>query len=462
MNDTENPLDELERELTERRQRQFLPSSVVLEETQNLPSSKLAVIVICAAVVLTFLWAAITQVDETAHAFGEVIPKGQVKVVQHLEGGIIEKILVKDGDKVIAGKTVIARLDPVNALSELHELQSREIALLIDAERLRAFATEKEIEFKEWIASFIKNKKLTTKQKLLVDNAVRDELLLFDMQTKARIDQREILLAQIKQRNEESQLLLEQKDVLKRHLELLSQEKSMYDKLQTVSKRDFLEVLRQMNKANGDLTNVILSHQKNKSALYEAQNRLSELNSSLRERSTQELDDINAQLSQLRNRLTKLETRVKRLDIIATETGLINDIQVSVGTVLRPGGKICEIVPINNELVVEAQIPPKDIGHIKKGDKVKVKVHSYDFSRYGVINGVLSSVSATTYQDEEGVPYYKGIIKLSKQHAGTTPGKLTLKSGMTVEADIITGSKSLLKYLLKPIQVATMSAFHER
>jgi membrane fusion protein, adhesin transport system len=134
----------------------------------------------------------------------------------------------------------------------------------------------------------------------------------------------------------------------------------------------------------------------------------------------------------------------------------------TVGGVIPPGAIITEIVPLDKELVVEAKIQPRDVGHVRIGQPVTVKVTTYDFSRYGGITGELKDVSASTFLDEQGEPYYKGIVELDRNYVGKDPMHNRVMPGMTVQADIKTGKKTLFSYLLKPVYSSVSTAFRER
>lgn len=143
--------------------------------------------------------------------------------------------------------------------------------------------------------------------------------------------------------------------------------------------------------------------------------------------------------------------------------GIVKGLKLhTVGGVVAPGEVLLEIVPMDEELIVETRISPYDIGHVQVNQPAKVKVIAYDFARYGAISGVLKSISASTFRDDDGVPFYKGIIDLDKNHLGDDPDTNLVLPGMTVQADINTGEKSILQYLLKPIYVSASQAFRER
>ena len=155
--------------------------------------------------------------------------------------------------------------------------------------------------------------------------------------------------------------------------------------------------------------------------------------------------------------------QVNRLEVRAPTNGVVKGLEVNtIGGVIRPGSRLMEIVPSGGELFAEVKVSPNDIGHIKIGYPVIIKVTSYDFSRYGSIDGKVTGLSATTFTNEQGQSFYKGVISLGKNYVGNVEGRNVILPGMIVNVDIITGTKSLLAYFLKPIHKALNSAFSER
>ncbi len=173
---------------------------------------------------------------------------------------------------------------------------------------------------------------------------------------------------------------------------------------------------------------------------------------------------VTAETSQVQELIHQLEDRFNRLQIVSPVRGYVKDIKIkSKGGIVPAGGIVMEVVPIDDELRVETRISTKDVGHVNLGQPVTVKVASFDFARYGSVSGVLDNISATTYIDEtNGAPYYKGIVKLDTPYVGEDPEQNKIVSGMTVQADIMTGEKTLSQYLLKPIYVSLQQSFRER
>lgn len=360
--------------LLRRFQSQYLPPAWRLE---NKDSSKLVIASIIVISILLFFfvfWAAVTNVEEIAKTSGEVVPQGNVRSIQHLEGGIIAEIYVKNGDVVQAGQPLL-RLDPTAALSELEQMQNRATGLVNTGNASQTVTVQ---------LNKLQAQEITYRGQL---------------------------------------------ETLTRQLELQLKELAMYEKLSHTgyaSQRDYLAEQR---------------------AAYQIQG---------------EIDKVKSEYVQIQSAIAKLEDRVNRSVIQSPAHGSVHGLQLHVGNVIKPAETMLSIVPLDQTLVVEAKILTTDIGHIKVGDPVKVKIKTYDYTRYGVITGKVSSLSATTFSDDKNNTYYKGIITLDHNYVGKNPKLNQLQPGMTAEADINTGSKSLLRYLFKPIQAAISSSFHER
>jgi len=182
----------------------------------------------------------------------------------------------------------------------------------------------------------------------------------------------------------------------------------------------------------------------------------------LKEKALNELGVVTSNLQETRHKIEKLEERLTRMSVKATISGTVKGVRVFAGNVVQPGGLLLEIVPHGQEFLVESRVNPRDIGHIKVGDPVVIKILTYDYARYGSIKGKLTAISASTFDDPDGKPYYKATTSLNQQYLASRKGKKKLKAGMTVEASIVTGEKTLLQYILKPIHTTAGKAFRER
>ena len=292
-----------------------------------------------------------------------------------------------------------------------------------------------------------------------------EQSTLLSKQYETRIHQRSVLTSQRSERQEEVNNATAQLTTAKQNLALFLKEQNMYDSIReksALSRRDYLIVQREVNKAKGDVDKLTIQLATSKHAFAEANNRLLQLNSSMDEDARKELQKNNEELAQVNHQTEKLYDRVQRTDIKSSLHALVQGLRILNGAVVQPGDILMNLVPLDQELMVESKIATTDIGHVKVGDPVMIKVRTYDYSRYGRISGKIANISASSFTDEKGVPYYKAIIQLSQSYVGKNSKKNHLLPGMTVEANINTGSKSLLQYLLRPLNVAFSSAFHER
>ncbi len=433
------------------RQVRFLAHSTYLEEA-GPPRAVAAMVWLIAVLVFgAVVWAAGTQIDESASTEGIVMPSGSVQLVQHLEGGIVQRVLVSEGEIVEAGQKLL-RLDEASARSELEQRQTRLAALRLKAERLRAFAEDREPNF-------------TT---VAVDNSglVSDQWAILRLQREARDSQLQVLDDQIADREVELENLQRHKVTLQKDLSLIREELEMRGELLKkglMSRIVYLDVQRAANKARGDIRETEGDIVRAQRAIAEANSRRAELGARLRNEALTEMGAVTAEMAELNQALERSENRVDRLDVVSPVRGAVKNITIkTVGGVVAPGAVIMEIVPVDDELVVETRISTLDIGHVAVGQKALVKVATFDYARFGGLEGELTRVSASTFLDEEGQPYYKGVVHLAQNYVGKEPGRNLVLPGMTVQADINTGQRTLLQYLLAPVYRAVSESFRER
>jgi HlyD family secretion protein/adhesin transport system membrane fusion protein len=433
------------------RQTRYLAQSVVLEEAGSSSLIRAGMMTVGAVIVAFILWSYFTEVDEVSVSFGEVIPSGQIQTVQHLEGGIVSEILVAEGQIVEAGDILI-RLDPAAAYSERAQMQARRAGLLLKAERLRAIGMDREPDFSIVGKDFAE--------------LVEDQMAIYNVQTGAQDSSRQVLINQIEQSRTELDLLEEKEMTLRQQLSIVQDELGMRETLfkkGLSSKVLYLELKREANQANGDVNKVVQERLKALEEHEEAKNRLAQDIAKSKEEALQEMGTVTQELAQVREALAKLEDRVKRLEVRAPVRGIVKGLQATtIGGVLAPGATVTEIVPLDKELIVETKIATRDVGHMRVGQPVTVKITSFDFSRYGGITGELSAISATTFMNEKEEPYYKGLVALDRSYVGYDPSNNRIMPGMTVQADVTTGKKTLLQYLLKPVYSSVNEAFRER
>jgi HlyD family secretion protein/adhesin transport system membrane fusion protein len=434
----------------DRRLAKFLAQPLILEESG--PPRALTQLLLAASLLIGgfIAWAAVTEVQETALANGQVVPAGSVHAVQHLEGGIIAAILVEEGQVVEAGQPLI-RLQEAAPLAERDQLRVREAALSLRAERLRAFVLGNEPDFSSARA---------------YADMVSDQTVILQMQMAARDSQRAVLLSRVEQRKAEVASYAGKRKNLEEQVAIIRRQHALQQDLvdkKLFSQMQFFETERALSQALGDLSALDSELTASREALAEAQNSLLELEANLGNDAITEMGEVDSELAQVREQVVKLEDRVDRLVIAAPARGIVKGLVTqTIGAVIAPGEPLLEIVPIEDEMVAEVRIHPRDVGHLRVGQPAQVKLTTYDVARHGAIEGQLSRISASTFQDEEGQPFYKATIKLAKNYVGQDAARNPALPGMVVDADIRTGSKSLLRYLLKPVYRSLDVAFRER
>lgn len=428
-----------------------LGQSIMLEEAG--PSSLLRTAILFSFVILLafIYWAQKAEIDEVSVASGEVIPSGAVQTIQHIDGGTISDIAISEGEIVKKGQ-ILVRLDPTNIRAELQQLETQKIIWDLKGKRLQAFAQNKEITGSVADPRFA--------------NFLKEQKNLLEIQQLDLENQQSVLQTQVAQRQSEFSLLQDQILILKTQIEPLKEQMKIRENLlknNTLSRFDFLDSQRQFLQEKGKLDEQILKQKSAEQAIQEAIGRLNELNSKLKREALDEMASANAETLKIEEDLMRLNAALGRLNIVSPVDGIIQGMDVnSVGTVIKPGNPILSIVPIDQELIVETRIRPEDIGFLQLGQNATVKFTTYNYSRYGSVEGSLTHISATTFEDEQGESFYKGKVALSQSFVGSNPERNLILPGMTATADIHSGKKTLLEYLLKPIHTTLTQSFRER
>ena len=431
-------------------QTRFLSQAIQLEESANPAIIKSTMMTISFAIAAFISWSALANINEVARTAGEIVPQGYQQVVQHLEGGIVTQIKVREGQMVEKGETLLV-LDGTGAQQDLARAQSRQLSLSLQEERLRAYIEGRKPDFTAY--GDIDRAQLQDQEQFSngMDSARTEERKVAEDQ----IDQKEHAIDQLK--NDLDTQVANQKitaDLYERQRKL--------NKQGYLSDMQFLQTQQALNTINGTIKQTRNKIDASQSELSEFQSRLSSLDAKYKDEANERLDQLLADKGENVQLIDKLKDRVARLDIKAPAAGLVKGLAVTtVGAVVQPGQTIMEIIPMDDKMMVQVKIPPQYIGHLHTGQTVEVKFSSFDFSRYGVVPGALEQISATTFKGENGERYYQGTIKLDRDYVGHDPRNVILP-GMTVMADIITGRKTVLEYLLKPIHLAMQTAFTER
>ena len=429
----------------------FLSRAVLLEESGPPRAIVTTVGIISLFLFGVITWAAVTTLNETSVAIGQIRPASSVKPVQHLEGGIVAQILVSEGDEVKKGQPILT-LAPTAALSNLERIKARHIALNLQIIRLKAFTAGEKGDFSAFEDAY--------------PQLVQDQRDILTQQDKSRSAQQEVILSQLDERKNELLLLNRQEKTERKNLIILAEEMAMRQELTDKglgSKIKLLEIQRTHNKAEGDLIQTQSRKAGIRATIAQVRGNLVALNEKFRNESLIQVDALSSERAQVSAELIQLNDRVRRLAILSPADGIVKGLKYrTVGSIIPPGDLIAEIVPISGMLVAEVNISPQDIGHMKVGTKVLLKIDTYSYARYGSITSSLARVSASSFLDEKGNTYFKGLVELPHNYIGTDPKSNRITSGMTVVADIQTGRKTLLQYLVKPINNALDTSFRER
>lgn len=432
------------------RQLPSLNRSLHIEEGRPPHSSRMNILIACTIVFAFIAWAAITPIDEISVANGQIIPTGFIKSVQHLEGGQITQINIHEGDLVKEGDILII-LDGKGGQSELEQALAKEASLKIKAERLRSFGLEQKPNFSEFGPAY--------------KSLVEDQQAIYEMQVRNREDQRAVIDKQHEQQKALLNLQRGQEKDLKDQLAIVEKQrdvtKELYEKrLKTGTEYRANE--ENVSRVRKELDQVKNQMQQTRQAIAEADNKLTELGTNLRNVALTEMGNTTGEIAQVKESITKLQDRVNRLEIKSPVAGIVKGLKTNtLKGVIQPGEEIMQIVPAN-AMEIEAQINPKDIGNTQVGQDVTIKVSAYDYSRFGSIEGKLHAISASTFLDDNKKPYYKAFIKMDQLYVGKDPKQNRVSVGMTVTAEIHTGEKTLLQYLTKPVYNAVKTSFRER
>ncbi|HEY8190205.1 MAG TPA: HlyD family type I secretion periplasmic adaptor subunit, partial [Micavibrio sp.] len=328
---------------------------------------------------------------------------------------------------------------------------SKQVSLDLQEERLRAFSEGREPDFSAYKASH--------------PDLVRDQTMFFNGMIDARKQERKVIDEQILQKQRSISTLASDLETARENYQIT---KDLYDRRAELNRKgyasdiQFLETKQSLNNVGGEMRQLQNRISVAKSEITEFQNRLKSLNATYHDEANERLDQLMGEKAQNAEVISKMRDRVSRLEVRAPARGIVKGLAVNtVGAVVQPGQVVMEIVPVDEQIVVQVKIPPQHIGHVKAGQKVQVKFSSFDFSRYGIVSGELDQISAATFTGDKGERYYQGRIRLDHNYVGHDPRNVVVP-GMTVMAEIITGRKTVLDYLLKPIHIAMKTAFTER
>ena len=403
--------------------------------------------------VLFLLWAKFTVLDEVTRGMGQVVPSRRVQLIQNLEGGILQEILVQE-NQIVSKGDILARIDNAMAASQYRDAfskaQEHEAAIV----RLTAEIEEKDkLVFPEGMQA--------------IDSQIlADQQSIFEARRRQLDAELNVLRSQYSQRQQEIKEMQSRKAQLEQGLGLAKQQRDIAKPLvdQGVYPRvDYLALEREISSLQGDIDALRLAIPRIRQAANEASRRIEQRRAEFKAIALDEINSRRGELKSLQQIMSAGEDRVTRTDIRSPVRGTIKQINLNtIGGVVRPGESILEIVPLDDTLLIEARIRPADIAFLHPGQKAMIKITAYDFSIFGGLDGVLESISADTIEDDDGESFYKVKLRTQKNAIAYRGEELPIMPGMTASIDILTGKKSVLAYLLKPILRAKQNALRER
>ena len=397
-------------------------------------------------------WASISEVEEVTRGMGKVIPSSQIQIIQNLEGGILAETYVNIGDIVEKGQ-LLMRLDEKRFSAPYKEYRLKYLALIARAARLTA-----ETEITEMIlpAELEQENTAIAAREWQLYNSRKEELATTI----------EILEEQAKQRRQDIAELEEKLTEVTRTYQLLKREMELTEPLVgqgAVSEVELLRLQREASTMLGDIAATKLAIPRVRSQLQEALKEIKEEQLQFSNSAKKELNEVQAELDALSATSVALADRLERTSIRSPVYGTVKQVLVNtVGGVIQPGMDLIEIVPLEDTLLVEAQIKPSDIAFLRPKQKATVKFTAYDFTIYGGLEAQLEYISADSVIDEKGNAYYQVNVRTNQNYLMGKEGKMPIIPGMVATVDILTGKKTILSYLLKPILKAKQTALRER
>lgn len=402
----------------------------------------------CALTVFLLLaWASVAQTEEVTRGLGKVIPSSKAQLVQPAEPAVVAEILVRGGQSVKKGQLLV-RLDDAQASSELGQLRTETERLQARAQRLEGEASGSEVECQE-------------------GTACAEERRLQEVRMATARSRENSLSAAVEQRRRDLSEAQATVSALENSTRLAQDQVNMLEPMANrgiVPKTDLLTAQRDLVDTRGRLLAARQGVARAQAAVSQAQADLNGARLEFRQQALNEQSEINTRIAVNEQTIRGAEARKERNELRSPADGIVNDVQVTtVGGFVNAGEKIMQIVPVGEKLLVEARVKPKDIAFIKVGDRATVKVTAYDFATYGGLSGRVMQVGADSVYDEaEREAYYTVIVETDRSYLSKGGKRLPIVPGMICDVEIITGSKTILSYLLKPITRGMNQAMTER
>jgi len=398
------------------------------------------------------VWSAFAGLDEVAVSEGEVAPQGKVKVIQHLEGGLITDIFVREGDFVRVGMPLM-QLDLATVGVNREEMQVRLDGLLLTRARLEAEASGQPLALPEEAAK------------------ARPQLVIAETETyEARAAELEstikVLREQINQRQSEIRELEARQAAAAGNLRVAREKLRMSASLLSeglTARMDHLQLESEVENLQGELASLKEAVPRARAALAEAEERTREETLRFRREAKEQLSEVKLNIARTRELLETATDQQARTEIRSPIDGVVKNMRYNtIGGVVKGGEPIMDIVPSKDNLVIEARLQPVDRGYVREGQKATVKISTYDYARYGGLEGIVVLVAPDSTTPDQGPPYFRVLVQPNKYYLGNREGEYAITPGMQATVDIHTGTRSVLEYLIKPVLKVKHEAFRER
>ena len=417
------------------------------------PRGGRAIIWVIFVLFLMFMvWAYYSNIEQVTRGDGKVVPSTQIQIVQNLEGGILSEIMVDVGE-LVKKDQLLLRIDETRFSSSFKQNRVKYLSYKARAARLLSEANGTSFEVPKEV--------MDEKPEI----GIREQEL-FESRNREFQSNMGILQEQISQREHEYKELTTKLEELARTYALLQKELELTRPLVgqgAVSEVEVLHLERQASQMQGEIATIRQTIPKAQSRLQESQLALRENELVFFNKAKSELNEVLAELDEVSASAIALEDRLRRTNVRSPVTGTINRLLVNtVGGVIQPGMDLVEIVPLEDTLVVETKIKPADIAFLRPNQEAKVKFTAYDFTIYGGLNAKLEHISADSITDEKGNSFYLVRLRTDKNYLGPESDPLPIIPGMVASVDILTGKKTILAYLLKPVLRAKYMALREQ
>ncbi|NQD91991.1 HlyD family type I secretion periplasmic adaptor subunit [Pseudomonas sp. CrR25] len=431
---------------------EFMPEvdGAILEDSPWF--SRITIWAVSACLIVALIWANFAVLEEVTTGEGKAIPSSKIQVIQNLEGGIVSEIFVREG-QVVSKDDVLLRLDDTRFLSNQGEAEADRLALIARIERLTAEAEGRPIAMPEVITRS-------------ASQLAEDELALYRSRQQRLHSEQRTLGEQLRQKSQELAEFRSKAQQYRASLGLLQQELNMSQPLVATGAISQVEILRLRRSAvevRGSLDATNLAIPRAEAAVSEIRSKIEESELEFRSEAFKMLNEARTELKKITATSSAIEDRVSRTTVVSPVKGIIKQLKINtIGGVVQPGSDMLEIVPLEDNLLIEAKVRPQDVAFLHPGQKAMVKFSAYDYTIYGGMKANLELISADTITDEEGNSFYLIQVRTDKSHLGSDEHPLLIIPGMIATVDIITGEKSVLDYLLKPVLKARAEALRER